>query len=307
MLNLPVNLTHYNSILFLGIGGGFDVYGSIPIFTHSSLKGKKVTFANLNSTIQPPNGLQTTVPGGDTPEGRLAEWLVNEGYSDCNVYTLPKCGVKKMKAYLELIKVENEIDFIMCVDGGVDSLMTGEEEGAGTIIEDTITMSAVTELEGVVTCLMCVGFGAEMEEGVCHYSALENISKITENGGFWGCCSLITGNPNYESYKKACEHGWDGVRKSHIHTKVISSVEGKFGDENLYDGIDAQVGGTKVINWINPLMSIMWFFDLDKVMMRNKLDVPFSITNTYTDVLMIYRQMIDQLATTRRSKKCLPI
>lgn len=307
MLNLPVNLTHYNSILFLGIGGGFDVYGSIPIFTHSSLKGKKVTFANLNSSASPANGLQVAVPGGNTPEGRLAEWLLKEGHTDCKVFTLPKCGVKTMKAYLEVIKAENEVDFIMCVDGGVDSLMTGDEEGAGTIIEDAITMSAVTELDDVVTCLMCVGFGAEMEEGVCHYSALENISRITEDGGFWGSCSLITGNPNYEAYKRACEHGWEGTRKSHIHTKVISAVEGKFGEENLYDGIDAQVGGVKVVNWTNPLMSIMWFFDLATVMASNKLDVAFSITNTYTDVLMVYRQMIDELAKTKRVRKQLPI
>lgn len=153
MLNLPVNLTHYDSILFLGIGGGFDVYGAIPLFTHSSLKGKKVTFANVNLSSQPANGAFETVPGGDTPEGRLAEWLAKEGHQ-CKVYTLPKCGVKRMAAYLQVIKVENEIDFIMCVDGGVDSLMTGEEDGAGTIIEDSVTMSAIT-VPGVRTVPYC--------------------------------------------------------------------------------------------------------------------------------------------------------
>lgn len=306
MLNLPVDLTNYNNILFLGIGGGFDVYGSIPIFTHSSLKNKKITFANLNSSVSQSNGMFETIPGGDTPEGRLSEWLIKEGHN-CKVYTLSRCGVKLMRSYLEAIKSENEIDFIMCIDGGVDSLMTGEEEGAGTIIEDTITLSAVAKLDNVTTCLMCLGFGTEMEEGLCHYSAFENISKISENGGFLGSCSLIIGNPNYEAYKRACEYGWKDVRKSHIHTKVISAVEGKFGDDNLYEGVDAQLIDKTVVNWINPLMSIMWFFDLNKVISRNKLHLPFSVANTYTDVMMIYRQMVDKLLFNEKKRKKIPL
>lgn len=303
MLNLPIDFTDQDNILFLGIGGGFDIYGAIPIFTHPSLEGKKVTFANLNSRAKN-FGLVESV--GDTPEERLADWLQKNGHNS-KVYALPRCGVNQMIGYLETIKTENNIKSIVCVDGGVDSLMTGEEEGAGTIIEDTITMMAVLKIKHVVNFLMCIGFGTEMEEGVCHHLALENIAKISEIGGFLGSCSLMTENSQYEAYKDACEYGWKDVRKSHIHTKVISAVEGKFGDENLYDGIDAQVGGVKVMNYTNPLMGIMWFFDLGKVMMRNKLATPFENTNTATDVLMVYRQMIDQLAKTKRARKPIPL
>jgi hypothetical protein len=154
---------------------------------------------------------------------------------------------------------------------------------------------------------MCIGFGSEMEEEVCHHLALENIAKLAEQNGFLGSCSLIKG-PEFTFYKQACEFGWHLARKSHIHTKVISAVEGKFEENNLYkEGIDALVGKAKVINYINPLMSIMWFFDLKKVVSNNLLAKDFGLTNTNVDVLIVFRQLIDKLTQIKRKRKAIPL
>lgn len=300
MFTIPIDIEYYKSILFLGIGGGFDVYGSLPLW--ANITGKSTIFANVNLKNKK---LREGVIGGDTSEDRLTTWLTENSY-DNKVYVLPKVGVIQMMSNLKYIIEKNEIDFIICIDGGVDSIMQGNEEGAGTIIEDTVTMKAVHDL-GIPTCLMCIGFGTETEEELCHHSALENIAHLTQQGGFLGSCSLTKG-PEFTLYKKACEFGWNQTRKSHIHTKVISAVEGHFGESNLYDGIDAQVAsGVKVINYINPLMPIMWFFDLKKVIANNYLAKPFGVTSTSTDVLIVYRQMIDQLAEIKRKRQVIPL
>jgi hypothetical protein len=280
-MNIPIELT--GNVLYLGMGGGFDIYGAIPLL--SSTKGN-ITLANLSLESKEFGAFHVSGcdDSDDSPEKRLLGRLS----IDCPIYVIPKCGVKSMYNYLKVIVDEEKIDTIVCVDGGVDSLMTGEEENSGTILEDTVTLAAVSQFN-LKKYLVNVGFGTELEEDLSHYHALQNMAALSD--AFLGSCSLVKNMPEYQLYKEVCEWGWAERRKSHIHTKVISSIEGKFGNENLYDDIDARVGGVKVINFTTPFMGIYWFFDLDKVAARNILVKPLSISNTFTDVMILYKQL----------------
>jgi hypothetical protein len=55
---------------------------------------------------------------------------------------------------------------------------------------------------------------------------------------------------------------------------------------------------------LSPLTSMYWFFDLDMVMSRNVLYNALSKTATGTDLLMVYRQSIDEIK--KRPKKAMP-
>lgn len=143
MINSPMDLSQCAGVLFVGIGGGFDVYGAVPLIPDL----KNVVFANFNAGSK------------DSPEDRLAEWLKGENYS-IPVHTLKKNGVRAIAAELKIIQKQHGIDCIVCVDGGIDSIMTGDEEGAGTIIEDAVTMCAVSELSAT-KALVCLGFSTE--------------------------------------------------------------------------------------------------------------------------------------------------
>lgn len=287
MLNLPIDLTQSKNTLFLGIGGGFDIYGAVPLFAQNRNSNTKLFFANINASIK--SVLKFPRDQHSCPEGFLAGWLEKQQY-ETTVYALPRGGVIPTRNILHTIMKEHAIDTIVCVDGGVDSLMVGDEEGAGTILEDFVTMQAVSALR-LAKVLVCLGFGTETDEEVCHNHALQNMAALAADGAFWGCSSLTKDDPEYQVYREVCEYAWaDGRRKSHVHTKVISAVEGKFGDDSLYSDVDPQLGGkTNTVNYINPLMPIMWFYDLDKVLARNKLAKLFENTNLSTDVLMIYR------------------
>src|SRR5215813_4704520 len=97
------------------------------------------------------------------------------------------------------------IDGILLVDGGVDSLMHGDEAQMGTLIEDSISLCAVKELKKVhLKMIACVGFGAEQDIAYAH--VFENIATLTHEDAFFGSCSLIKQMDAYQLYEEAVLH-----------------------------------------------------------------------------------------------------
>lgn len=280
---MTLDLHEFKKVLFVGMGGGFDVYGCLPLLPY--YPETDFIFANLNAEIP-----EVRRHPGDhplSPEGKLADFLSPR---DAVVYAFPRTGVRPLRKTLETIVADHAVDCVVLIDGGVDSLMTGDEAGAGTILEDTVTMAAARMLPAK-KYLACLGFGTETEEGLCHHYALEKIAEITAAGGFLGTHQLLKGDVGFEYYRSACDSAWaDGSRKSHVHTKVISAVEGNFGRDNRYEGVDPRLVNPLDVNYINPLMSLMWFFDLQKVAERNIYVRAMEHTSTNTDAFMVYRQ-----------------
>lgn len=301
MFNIPnIFGSESKNILFAGIGGGFDVFSAIPLWINlRNTTNRKFVFSNYN-----PLADKFSDDPKVYPEKQLHQILKANEF-DVPVYTLPKVGVKTyIGMYEEIIKKHN-IDTIVAMDGGVDSLMQGDEEDAGTILEDFVSMIAINKTSCKNNFLICSGFGTELEEGLCHHHILENISSIIKRGGFLGTCSLIDHTDEFKFYKSICEYVWNQGRKSHIQTKIISSVMGMFGDDNLYDGIEANVTGTKKVkNYLSSLMSMYWFFTLSKVLEGNVLYKLLENTISKTDVLVVFRQTIDTIK--KRQSKQLP-
>ena len=111
-------------------------------------------------------------------------------------------GFKALKAGYEKPVKEHGIDTIILLDGGVDSLMRGDEEGCGSVFQDTLSLGVVDSLDVPTKILACVGFGTETEEGVCHYRALENIAALTKDGGFLGACALTENMDAFKYYER---------------------------------------------------------------------------------------------------------
>ena len=297
-MNFPDVFQNSKNILFAGIGGGFDIFGAIPLWVSLRNSEKKFAFSNYN-----PSYVKFTEAPDIYPESQLNEFFKNNKFI-IPFYVLPKIGVKPyVEMYNKIIK-DNNIDTVVAIDGGVDSLMHGDEDGAGTILEDFANLIALDKVNCSTKLLVCSGFGTELEEDVCHHHVLENMATLVKNEGFLGSCSLIGSTEEFNLYKQACEWVWTQGRKSHIQTKVISSVLGLWGDTNAYSDIEANVVGVKgVKNYLSPLMAIYWFFKLDKVAEENVLYNQLVNTVTKTDLLMAFRQTIDNK---KRPKKLLP-
>lgn len=229
----------------------------------------------------------------DYPEG-----LIQKPANVEKIYTVGRLGVKLTeKAYSEIItqQIRNKtpIDLILAVDGGVDSLMLGTEEDTGTVLEDFIALAALKEF-GVDKIVCCAGFGSETEENLNHYQALANMSQLVFNDGFLGSFSLTRNMNEFIKYKEECERVWAGKRKSHIQSKIIAAVEGKFGDQQD-EGVDARVAGETRKVFVSPLTSIFWLFKYETVFLKNIALRSLMNTNTFVDAKVAYRQFREQL------------
>lgn len=302
MLNIPTSLLDIirtkNNILISGIGGGFDVYGGLPLYYTLQKLGKNIILANYsftdfntaitqgNAEVISPSLLSANsefeAPIDYYPEGYLSQFFKIGFKEDVPVYMFAKTGTNPLVQSYRYLIDKHKIDLIILIDGGVDSLNTGAETGHGTIIEDTITIAAVSQIQDIEKVVMCIGFGTEVEEKVCGYNVLMNMSNIIKNNGFFGSCSLVKNSNSFVFYKNACMFAFSRQelkRTSHIHRRILPAVDGEFGDFHLTDEDLA----TEI--FLSPFMSICWFFKFDAIFLYNKLITHVSDSESFFDVV----------------------
>ncbi|MEO1289379.1 MAG: DUF1152 domain-containing protein [Chloroflexota bacterium] len=320
-LNLPIleQLKNSKNILVAGCGGGFDVFCGLPIYFTLREMGKNVHLANYSfsalniarhycntisleadllegATADIPEDLQL----GYYPEGYLSRWFRDVDGTPTTIWMFSKVGPALLKTLYEKLIAHLEIDALILLDGGVDSLMIGDEMGAGTLLEDTISLVAVQNLDIPVKILGCLGFGSEIE--VAHNNALDNMATLVKEGAFKGACALTKDMPVYQQYESASKYVWEqpSHHKSQINMRVVSAVNGYFDNYHMYDDYKP------LPVFVSPLMSLYWFFDADSVIERSLLADAIRDTHTieeaYQATIRFRRMMIDHA----RNQKPLP-
>jgi hypothetical protein len=303
-LNLPIidHLANSQNILIAGAGGGFDVFCGLPLYFTLREMGKTVHLANysftefsLLSVIAEAVTLidnllvgacgPVKMPFPYYPEGYLSQWFVEHG-EDVTVWMFSRCGVTPLRdAYTRLVE-HLGVEAIILVDGGVDSIMRGDENGTGTMVEDSISLAAVEGVDVPVKLLACLGFGTEVEESLCHYHALENIAALAKAGAFLGSCALTPQMEAFQLFNAACRYVWEqpSHARSHISTRIIPAALGEFGSYRLYPEDYSQA-------FISPLMSLYWFFDASTVIERNLLVGQIRHTCTMQEALQVLLEL----------------
>lgn len=308
-LNLPIldQLADSQNILIAGAGGGFDVFAGLPIYFTLRELGKTVHLANYSFTEFKLAGMVSEVevildelligakgsiqfPLAYLPEPYLAEWFKGRQGEAVTIWMLANTGAIPLTlAYRKLVSHLN-IDAIILVDGGVDSIMRGNEMGAGTLLEDTLSLIAVDRLHVPVKILASIGFGTEVEEQVCHYNALENMAGLVKDGGFFGSCALTPQMEAFKFYEDACRYVWDQPdhHQSHISTRIIPAVQGEFGNYHMTEHY--LKSGIEVL--ISPLMSLYWFFNVSHVVQRNTLVETLIASQSRAEALRLVAEYI---------------
>jgi hypothetical protein len=282
-MNIPKTpLDDAKNILLVGLGGGFDVFTGLPFVYHWPDKNFVLTnYSGSQSFVVRPSGFE------DYPEG-----LISDIQNVSAKYTIGRHGPKLVKSAFDKILQEHNIDAILAVDGGVDSLALGNEEDYGTVLEDFITLAALSDIQ-IPKVICCAGFGCETEEDMNFYCILENMSKLASTDDFYGSFSLTNKMPEFKKYMNECESSWaNNRRKSHIQTKIISSVIGKFGSKNHYSDIDPRVNRSTGLTFISLLSSIFWMFNLDAVISNNLVIKSLKNGNTFADSKILLRQFM---------------
>jgi hypothetical protein len=300
-------------ILVAGAGGGFDVFTALPFF--EALRSCDVT-AHLASysfsgqdNLEPARigdhvfAVRSTTPKARDyfPEKHLAEWWANQG-RDLPVFAFRRTGVIQLvEGYAHLIR-DLDLDTIILVDGGTDSLLTGDEMGLGTPEEDAVSLVAVHQLPIRNKLLLSLGFGVDHFHGVSHGQVLHSMAALTASGACLGAISLLREMSEVKAFDEALNYATERMphHPSIVNHSILAALRGEFGsDIAIPHRRDARV-------WINPLMTIAWAFSLDAVVSRLKYAEMIQNTHTLQEVGAIIRAFQRSLPT-RRAPETIPI
>ncbi len=280
-------------VLVAGAGGGFDIMSGLPIAFALEALGKKVFLANMTFTYLGATEARQIGPGlydvdastrGDEryfPEKHLATWLAAHGRSD-KVYAIEKGGLTSVRASYASLAHALEVDAVVLVDGGTDILMGGDEAGLGTPVEDITSLLAADALDVPTKLVACVGFGIDSHHGVCHAHFLENVAALAKARAYLGAFALLPDAPEVEAWLDAIEfvQSRTAGRESIVCASIADAVRGEFGNHHSIPR--TRESGTEL--FINPLMSLVWSFDLgalaERVLYRQALEgtkTPFEV------------------------------
>jgi hypothetical protein len=301
-LNLPIEplLAGCKNPLIVGMGGGFDVFCGLPIYLELRKRGWNAHLANFSFTeiarLKDGQRLTPTLVGIHAgvkdfaiyfPELYLAQWFAEKRNHTVTVWCFEKTGAGPLLDNYRVLVESLSIDGIVLIDGGVDSLMRGDEAQTGTMIEDAISLFAVNALSQIpIRVIACLGFGSEQD--VSYTQVLENIATLTKAGGFLGACSLTPEMEAYRDYEEAVLYTQNKRYQdaSVINSSIISAAHGEFGNYHLTE----KTRGSRL--WISPLMLLYWFFDLPTVARHNLFLPQLHETQTFMEAVFAARSAL---------------
>jgi hypothetical protein len=257
-------------ILLAGCGGGYDVFGAVPLLADLMGDGREVHLASLSFCYlnalegarqhpELPNLYEVpaaaATPAAYCPEAWLARFLEERLGRRWSIWSFDKTGVRPLAAAYQHLVRALDLDCIVLVDGGIDSLCRGDETSIGTPAEDLVSLAAVQQVQVPTRVLGCVGLGAELRDGIPHEQVFQRIAELTRAGGYLGAGALLPQTAAGKLYADAVEYVFEtqaSQKRSHVHKVVLASMRGGFGAD-----------GPHV--WVSPLLSQYWFFDLEVV------------------------------------------
>ena len=313
-LNLPIfdQLSTCTNLLIAGMGGGFDVFCGLPIYFELKKYGINAHLANFSfsdiENVDFGTRLTKTLVGITPkperifpyfPEFHLVNWFKEKRNTELTIWCFHKTGAAPLTENYRILCQHLEIDGILLVDGGVDSLVRGDEAEMGTAIEDLTSLYAVNQLPIGKRFLACIGFGAE--QNLTHAHILENVAGLTKAGGFLGSCSLTPQMESYQSYDDAVTYvqSREFQDPSVINSSIVSAARGHYGDYHL----TAKTRNSRL--WISPLMPVYWFFDFDCVVKQNILLPEIAGTLLFRDAL--YKVIAKAEGLPRRKEAKIPL
>eukprot|EP00928_Gymnodinium_smaydae_P046127 TRINITY_DN30729_c0_g1_i1.p1 TRINITY_DN30729_c0_g1~~TRINITY_DN30729_c0_g1_i1.p1 ORF type:complete len:539 (+),score=89.14 TRINITY_DN30729_c0_g1_i1:46-1662(+) len=288
------------SVLLAGCGGGYDVYQALPLYFNLRAMGKSVHLASLTfsethamrGAAQPIHGLfevtaDTSYPNDYCPEGHLASYLKQRHGIETAVFTIGvglDQGYAIVQAAYQHLADSLRIDGVLVVDGGSDSLMAGDEEQLATIEEDHISLLAAHDIqreELSLRALVVLGLGVDRFHGCSDAASLRAVAELTAAGGLLGMQQLQADSEPVRFYREAVEYADERAASSSIVAhSVLSAIEGRYGNFHANE----RTAGS--VLYINPMMAMMWSFDLDHVLRRWRPTLADLLrrTRTRTDV-----------------------
>lgn len=285
------------NIFFTGCGGGFDfvhcmnlykelkeshgkniIIGSYSFNSPDCISGSEIIFQRGSVIVCKVDGACSSSQDYQ-PEISLCRYLDQEYPQDnphfLYAYYARDFGIPLLRELYEFICDSHSIHAVVCMDGGSDSLMVGDEEGLGDPIEDAVSVGAISAL----TCesvahrfLLVIGLGADRFNDVSDASSLRAIAELTASGAFRGALCIEPNSPGFLFYRHALEFIYANQSfQSVLSSAIVCSVEGAFGSATVpeFASQSGRVKPGEMYLW--PISGIVWAFDIVKVCDRSML------------------------------------
>lgn len=295
-------------ILVAGAGGGFDVYGGLPLALALQEAGAEVWLGSLTfSHIAGPGTADIWLEpdlaavGPDTrgyddyfPERTLARWLERQGLPS-TVYAFSKTGVQPLRAAYQHLVDLHGLDAVVLVDGGTDILMRGDEDGLGTPGEDMASLGAVAGLDVPVKLVVSIGFGIDAYHGVNHVQVLENLSDLEADGAYLGAFSIPRTSREGALYLDAVSDAQENTpaRPSIVHGQIAAAMLGVAGNVHFTE----RTRGSTL--FVNPLMSMYFAVTVPGLVKRHLYLDKIETTHTFSQIIGVIEKFRYQLADRR--------
>lgn len=207
--------------------------------------------------------------------------------------------VPALKTLYERLCDEHEVDAIVAVDGGSDSLMAGDESGLGDPIEDAVSVATIATMTPsrrplLSRLLVAIGVGCDRFNGVSDAATLRAMAELTAAGGSRGAMLLEPTSPLVQAYRRFTEtannlHSF----RSLINTTVLEASYGAYGSEKVPEPLLLRVRPGQLFIW--PLMAMHFAFTIQSVFQRNLYAVKLlscrSVEESYV-ALATFRQSL---------------
>lgn len=264
------------SILIAGCGGGYDLFGGLPLYFRNT--AKKITMVNFSFTDQ--QSFDVLV------ENKLCEkitkytYLVN-GYKDCDGVSKRYCPEARLASelnhpvyailihenptisdvrdsYNKIMDREGTPDCMYLVDGGCDVLLSGREEELGTPVEDMMHLKVANSLAIKEKYIMAVGVDLDMAHRVTLYdleTRLKDLEPLKVSEERWNLS-----DPSVAKYKEIfykCQ-----PINSIVHSLVVATLDGHSGTY-LPPHLKGRIDENKIE--LNPRICTAFTYDMDKL------------------------------------------
>lgn len=277
MTILPFSLKQSQKVLIIGAGGGFDFLCGLPIALELEEQGINVFFGNLSFTnlknvkggvwqsesLLRIDSKSILMSGTYFPELYLAKWYQNYKNKEINIWCLQPQGVIPTRKNYNIIISENQIDTVICVDGGVDGIFRGDEIDLGTPSMDASSVIASSLCNAQNKYYVCTAFGIEgAESGVSHAQVLNRMADLIAQNAMVGVGMLLKNSRSGLDFIQAANfiHGqMEPNQQSTIVSSIISAMNGAFGR------ISVNAKTQERQPWISPLTAIYWYFQAEPV------------------------------------------
>lgn len=279
------------TILLCGCGGGFDFVHSMVLYPELKRLGKIVIIGSY-SFGQPENigghaptvfsqdkaivkrvTAQSRAPRFYCPEVHLCAFLDQEYPESAShfvyAYYARMFALPQLLAFYQQLIAEHQVDAIILVDGGSDSLMVGDEEGLGDPVEDIVSVVTVAQLDMLkLRLLINIGVGVDRFNHVSDAATLRAISELTQSGGYLGAVGLDPTHTGLQFYRHCVEFIYQHQDfRSVVAGMILSASEGHFGGETVPRLLGSRINAGTFFIW--SLMSTLWAFDVKKVAERS--------------------------------------